>query len=305
MSSVAIVTGCNTGIGLETARELVAKGYVVVFACRDQAKAEAAMAAVESETGAPTSTVLPGVTRRVHFIQLDNARMESVKSFAEVFKKRFNRLDALVLNAGVGYVKREDRRTVDGLDTQFQVNYLAHWLLLQLLTPVLKSTRGARLVCLTSVEHRKGTADWEKHSQKTSIDSYPSGKLAMALLAFEFANRTGLPAVAANPGAVRSDIWRYLRSSIKDQLFKVAMNMLFLSPNQGCQTSVYGATADLPDGEAIYVSPYPADKCCTKYLDMLGPYAGPTVVKAAPLVYDRAAQRTLWEFSAQASAKWL
>merc|ERR1711904_480278 len=102
-----------------------------------------------------------------------------------------------------------------------------------------------------------GNTNWEKHAKKTSIESYPSGKLAMALLAFEFAKRTGIPAVAANPGAVRSDIWRYLRGELQDQMFKMAMNLLFLTPAKGCQTSVYGATADLPEGEALYLTPYP------------------------------------------------
>lgn len=247
---------------------------------------------------------MAAVGGKVHFIQLDNSRMSTVKEFAKAFQSKFKRLDALVLNAGTGYVKRQDQTTEDGLDTYFQVNYLAHWLLVQLLLPLLKATRDARVVCLSSVEHRKANANWAKHSKTRTADSYPASKLAMALLAYELAGRHGLPAVAANPGFVKSDIWRYLRTSFHDRAWKGFLNLFALLPEKGCMTSVYGATADLPAGEAVYVSPYPAQHC-VKWMDSLGPYNGPTVCAPAPLVLDKREQRTLWEFSAQLCEKWL
>merc|ERR1719379_1462652 len=120
------------------------------------------MEEIEFEVGASS-----GTTRSLHFIELDNARLTSVKDFAAAFMKQFSTLHALVLNAGVGYVKREDRETEDGFETHFQVNYLAHFLLTQLLLPVLKKTPGSRVVALSSVTHRKGVDKWESLVKKT------------------------------------------------------------------------------------------------------------------------------------------
>jgi NAD(P)-dependent dehydrogenase (short-subunit alcohol dehydrogenase family) len=300
MSKVAIVTGCNTGIGRETARDLVAQGFAVVFACRDKAKAEQAMKEIEFEVGAG-----PDAKGSLHFIQLDNARMKSVKDFAAAFRKQFSTLHALVLNAGTGYVKREDRVTEDGFDTQFQVNYLAHFLLTQLLLPVLKKTPGARVVALSSVTHRNRTAtdDWEKHAKKTDVTSYPSSKLALAYLAFELPARTGVAAVAVNPGAVMSDIWRWMKPTLVNKVKKGVMSCLFLTPAQGSVTSVYAATADVPSEETMYLSPYPVNTFT--YFDWWGPFVGPTVCKAASKVYDKNKRSYLWEYSMQLCQKYM
>jgi NAD(P)-dependent dehydrogenase (short-subunit alcohol dehydrogenase family) len=256
------------------------------------------MKEIEFEVGSGT-----GATKSLHFIQLDNARMSSVKDFAAAFKKQFSSLHALVLNAGVGYVKREDRITEDGFETHFQVNYLAHFLLTQLLLPVLKKTPGSRVVALSSVTHRQGKTKWEDLVKKTDASSYPSSKLALTLLAFELPARTGVASVAVNPGAVMSDIWRWMKPTCTNKLKKCLMSAMFLTPAQGSATSVYGATADVPTEETVYVSPYPVNTL--KSFDWWGPYVGPTVCRADPNVYDKNKRSYLWEYSTQLCQKYM
>merc|ERR1712216_764359 len=94
--------------------------------------------------------------------------------------------------------------------------------------------------------------------------------------------RTGVAAVAVNPGGVMSDIWRWMRPTVVNNVKKCFMTALLLTPTQGCATSVYGATADIPSEESVYVSPYYVIGFCDSYFDWVGPFAGPTVCKAAP-----------------------
>jgi len=299
---VAVVTGSNTGIGLQTATQLCAQGYNVVMACRSQEKAEQAMEGIRKECGGKG---------KVSFLALDTSSLASAKAFAVNFLKAFDRLDALVLNAGTGYVQRDQRTTGDGNEAFFQINYLSHWLLTQHLTPLLKSTQDSRVVCLSSVEHRAvRTFNWEKLNTKTTIDSYRGSKMAMTLFAFELARRTGLPCAAANPGAVLSDIahtpdWRKSSPSLSTRIFKFGAKLLFLTPAQGACTSVYGATEPLPKGEAVYLSPYADTGCCPKASDTLNFFNGPTIRKADKKAYDQQQQKYLWEFSAKLCEKYM
>jgi len=97
---VAVVTGANTGIGLETAKALCAEGFEVVLACRSEDKAAQAMDVIKQANPAA----------KVTFIPLDTASLASAKAFATAFVGRHCRIDALVLNAGTGYVKKEQRQ---------------------------------------------------------------------------------------------------------------------------------------------------------------------------------------------------
>ena len=197
---MAVVTGSNTGIGFQTAKTLCAQGYKVVMACRSQEKATQAMEQIKSAN--PSADI--------EFLPLDTSSLASAKAFADEYLKHHSRLDALILNAGTGYVAKERRTTEDGNEAFLQINYLSHWLLTQALLPTLKATKDARVACLTSVEHREAirTDDWDQVNSKTGKMSYAASKLAMALFAFELARRAELTTAAVNPGAVGSDIGR-------------------------------------------------------------------------------------------------
>jgi NAD(P)-dependent dehydrogenase (short-subunit alcohol dehydrogenase family) len=109
---VAIVTGANSGIGRETARELARKGAQVVLACRSEARAEEALSDIQSE--------LPAA--KVEFMALDLADLEQVRAFAEAVHQRFDRLDLLINNAGVMIPPAS--KTKQGSELQLGVNHI-------------------------------------------------------------------------------------------------------------------------------------------------------------------------------------
>ncbi|RHY90095.1 hypothetical protein DYB35_005935 [Aphanomyces astaci] len=133
---VAIVTGANNGIGLETARQLAKQGAHVVFACRSKERAEAAIKSVAKSVGASAATL--------QFLPLDLADSKSIRAFADLFRKSKLPLDILVNNAGVNYYKRET--TADGHERVFGINHLGPFLLTNLLLPTLLKSDAPRIV---------------------------------------------------------------------------------------------------------------------------------------------------------------
>ena len=142
----AVVTGANGGLGLETARQLAAKGAHVVMAVRNQEKAEAAVQ--EIRTSAPDASL--------ELVALDLASQASVRAAAEQIIAAHKRIGLLVNNAGVMGIP--ETQTADGFEMQFGVDHLGHWSLTALLLPALLRTPGARIVTVTSTAHHMGRA---------------------------------------------------------------------------------------------------------------------------------------------------
>jgi len=282
---VAIVTGSSSGTGLEAAADLASKGYHVVYACRNEAKAREAMKHAEK--------VSPGA--KTTFLQLDTGKMSSVKAFAKAFLAEFDRLDVLVNNAGSGYFLKQDRTTEDGLEAFFATNYLGPFLLTKLLKDLIKKSSG-RVVNVTSVEHWDGSYDFEKVTQKTGAQSYATSKLMLMLMAFELCKREGIQAVAVNPGFVASGIWWYVRGW-KKMLYSIIMNLVALDPKKGAATAIYGATAEGLPSKSCYISPYKQRSWCPYYSDVLGPFGGANLSVGCPKAYNEEQWAKLWEFS--------
>jgi NAD(P)-dependent dehydrogenase (short-subunit alcohol dehydrogenase family) len=142
----AVVTGGNGGLGLETARELAAKGAHVVVAARDQKKAAAAVDDIRA--GAPDASV--------EVVAMDLGSQGSVRAAAEQILGAHDHVDLLINNAGVMGIP--ESKTVDGFETQFGVDHLGHWSLTALLLPALLRTDGSRIVTVTSTAHHMGRA---------------------------------------------------------------------------------------------------------------------------------------------------
>ena len=142
----AVVTGANGGLGLETARQLAAKGAHVVMAVRNQEKAAAALE--EIRTGAPDASL--------ELVALDLASQASVRAAARQIMAAHKSIDLLINNAGVMGIP--EAKTADGFEMQFGVDHLGHWSLTALLLPALLRSRGARIVTVTSTAHHMGRA---------------------------------------------------------------------------------------------------------------------------------------------------
>ncbi|MBQ5154018.1 SDR family NAD(P)-dependent oxidoreductase, partial [Macrococcus caseolyticus] len=151
---VALVTGGNQGIGLETARGLASHGATVVIACRDKDKSAQAIADIIATTG----------NKNIEFRHLDLASFSNVRQFAEDFNKAYDRLDILVNNAGCGGYSFS--LTKDGVSEVMQINYFGPFLLTNLLLDKLKASKPSRIIIVSSC-HLKA----EENCIQTKYDS--------------------------------------------------------------------------------------------------------------------------------------
>ncbi len=187
---VAVVTGANSGIGLEIARGLAGLGATVVLACRNADAARQVQAA------------LPDAT--TEFAELDLADLASVRRCAERLRTRHRRIDLLVNNAGVMHPVRTE--TKDGFEGDFGVNFLGHFAFTGLL-----HDRAERIVMVSSLTHRRGAIDFDDlQSRKKfrSAKAYANSKLAQLLFMSEYNRRHQAMCVAAHPGSARTAILR-------------------------------------------------------------------------------------------------
>jgi len=199
---LAVVTGTG-GLGYQTALALARAGARVVVAGRDPGKGAAAIAAIDA--------AIPG--GRARFRRLDLANLDSVAAFAAALAEEADRLDILVNNAGV-MTPPTRRLTQDGFELQFGTNHLGHVALTAHLLPLLRRSRRARVVTLSSVAARNGTIDFEDLQAERSyrpMPVYGQSKLACLVFALELSRRSaladwGVESLAAHPGVSRTDL---------------------------------------------------------------------------------------------------
>jgi len=199
---IALVTGANSGLGLEIATELARAGATVVLACRNTTKAEAAAATIRAT----------GARGAVEILQLDLADLSSVRDAAASVVAGGRPLHLLVNNAGLMAI--DQTKTVDGFEMQLGVNHLGHFALTADLLPLLDSTPGARIVSMASMGHRAGKMDFDDLMHDRKYDRwrpYFQSKLANLLFTAELHRRLTVAgsttlALAAHPGASHTDL---------------------------------------------------------------------------------------------------
>ena len=193
---VALITGANSGIGLEAARMLAERGAQVVLACRTRVKADAAR----------DSILFDAPTAEISLVDLDLSSLASVAAGAAELSRRFGRLDLLLNNAGV--MATPYQRTVDGFELQFATNHLGHVALTAHLLPMLLATPQSRVVNVSSLAHKMGKIDFDdlqSERRYRAWGAYGQSKLANLLFTFELHRRFEAAgaetiAVAAHPG---------------------------------------------------------------------------------------------------------
>ena len=197
-----MVTGANSGLGLQTAKVLAGAGATVLMACRSAEKAEAARARIASEVPDADLEIVP----------LDLADLRSVAAAAALVSDRPKPLDVLVNNAGVMAPPR--RETADGFELQLGTNHLGHFALTGCLIEKLLAADAPRVVNLSSTAHRIGRMDFDDLNSKRGYSRWPAygqSKLANLLFTLELARRaraagTGLVAAAAHPGYAATNL---------------------------------------------------------------------------------------------------
>ena len=191
-----LITGANSGIGLEAFKILGAKGATMIMASRNPDKANKALEHVRSE--------VPNA--KTDFIQLDLASLASVKAAANAFKSKYDKLDILINNGGVAWHPR--KTTADGFELHFGTNHLGHFALGGHLLGSLLKADSPRIVAIASIAHRFGYIhfdDLQLEKGYNMFASYGQSKMANLLYTFELnrlAQRAGvnLMPVAAHPG---------------------------------------------------------------------------------------------------------
>jgi len=271
---ICMVTGANSGIGKATALELAQMGATVVMVCRDRARGEETKREITTKSR----------NNAVDLLQADLSSQESIRQLVEHFKQRYTHLHVLINNAGAAFTGR--RETVDGLEMTFAVNYLAPFLLTNLLLDVLKASAPARIVNVSSASHKSGYIQMddlqgEKHNR--SMRAYPQSKLAIVLFTYELARRlqgTGVTANCLDPGFVATNIGQ-TGASLPVRLLIKLIGSFGTSPEKGAKTSIYLASS--PEVEGV-----------------TGKYFVKSIPKrSAAISYDESLQRQLWEQSAK------
>lgn len=280
---IAIVTGGNSGIGLEAAKVFAERGARVVLAVRNTDKGKAAQEEIINEY--PTA--------QIDVLKLDLADLSAVRSFAEAFKSRFNSLDLLINNAGV--MTPPLSKTKDGFELQFGGNHLGHFALTGLLLPLLKKTPESRVVTVSSLAHKGASIDFDNLDGSKGYKAmkfYGQSKLANLLFAQELDKRLkqhGLPvkSFACHPGISATNLFKFGNRDAP-KLLKGLANRLLQPPAMGALPTIYAATeSSLRGGE--YIGP-----------DGKGQRKGyPALDTPHSSANDEAVSQKLWEVSEQ------
>jgi NAD(P)-dependent dehydrogenase (short-subunit alcohol dehydrogenase family) len=210
----AIVTGSNTGLGFETALDLYQNGAKVYVACRNEEKGQDAIERMKAISSGG----------ELVYVRLDLASLSSVKQFAEKIIATESRLDLLVNNAGV--MIPPPSKSEDGFELQFGVNFISHFALTGHLFNLLESTKGSRVVTLSSIAHRGAVIDFDNFKLEKPYNNwreYGQSKLADLIFAIEFEKRLRnngcqIMSLAAHPGFSKTDLQKYMDKNMLDSL---------------------------------------------------------------------------------------
>ena len=232
---VCLITGATEGVGRVTAIELARRGFHVVTAARNAGKAEALQREIEAATGKVCA----------EYIVADLASLAQVRQLAETFRQRHSGLDVLINNAGVFLPARTV--TTDGYETTFQVNYLSHFVLTNLLLDPLRASRQGRIINLSSSVYSVGHFDPNNLQSETKfsvLGTYAASKLFMLMFTQELARRlagTPVTANAVHPGIVRTHMMLSAPGAFR--ILSYLSLPMSVSPEKGAQTSLHLATA--------------------------------------------------------------
>ncbi len=280
----AVVTGANTGLGLETARELARRGATVVLAVRNMDKGEAAIDDLRAS--------VPGAQLTLQ--ELDLGSLDSVRDAAGKLSADLDRIDLLINNAGVMYAPYST--TADGFELQIGTNHLGHFAFTGLVLPLLLDTDGSRIVTVSSVGHRiLSSIDLDDlHSEHgyNRVAAYGRSKLANLLFTYELQRRLAAAkaptsALAAHPGGSATELVRHIPGADLGPM-QALMRVVAQSAEMGALPTLRAATDPAAEG-GDYYGP-----------DGLFESRGhPVRVKSSSRSHDAELQAGLWRVSEQ------
>ncbi|KXX71508.1 hypothetical protein AVL50_05675 [Flammeovirga sp. SJP92] len=264
-----VVTGANSGVGLETSKQLIKQGGHVIMACR------------RVDAGEEEAKAFGDLKGSYEVMKVDFADLQSVRNFAAKFKAKYDRLDGLMCNAGALFSGDQAQYTKDGIEMSIGVSYFGHFLLTELLLEQLKKSAPARVGILSSVGHAGNAKNrykvhfedinW-KNRKYNGVDAYCEAKVAVNLYAMELGERlkgTGVSTASVHPGWARSN---FGGSGVMMKVLRVFLypfrNSITNSNEESAQTSLHVLLSeDAPQHSGAYFSQHSVlyrDKECRK-----------------------------------------
>ena len=243
-----LITGANSGIGLQTAKVMAQHDAQVIFACRNEAKALDAMTRIRERY--PKAFL--------QFMPLDLGSQTSVREMAGLFREQYSTLDVLINNAGVMWLPQS--RTTDGFESHLGINHLGHFTLTGLLLPALLKTPGARVVTVSSIAHTAGDIHFEDiwlEQDYGRQKAYAQSKLANLLFARELQRRleeAGAPIIslAAHPGVASTNLavpgFEQAHQPVLARLMKLLTPIIAQSARKGALPTLCAATSHEVEG---------------------------------------------------------
>ena len=230
----AIVTGANSGMGMATVRALSDMGARVIMLCRSEKRGREALERLNSEK-----------PRDLDLILCDLGDYDSVRSFVSKVRESYSRIDILVNNAG--FISLDRHETKEGLECQFGINHIGHFLLTTSLLDLMG--KGSRIVVVASGAHKTGKIHFDDinlHKGFNVIKAYSQSKLANVLFTRELARRVkdkGITVNCCHPGAVATNIGIDRETGFGKTVTGL-LKPFFQTPEQGARTAVFLATDD-------------------------------------------------------------
>lgn len=247
---VVIITGGNSGLGLESAKALSNSGAEVILACRSSKLAEEAKQEILAQ--------VPHANLQVLIIDLQD--LSSIASFAKTFMEKFDRLDILMNNAGI--MNTPYGLTKDGFENQMGTNHLGHFALTAQLLGLLKVTPGSRVVSVSSSGHKVGAMNFNNLLFKngrgyTPLRAYGRSKLANLLFAYELQryfeyHDVDCISTAAHPGASQTNLGRHIENAAAFKVLNPVLTRVVQGAAEGALPQLRAAVDPAARGGEYY-----------------------------------------------------
>lgn len=266
---VIIITGSNSGLGKETARELAGMGATVVMVVRNRDRGERALDEIIQDTQNQNTALMI----------CDISSSESIRRFAANFKDSYSRLDVLINNAGAVFMNHQT--TQEGFEKTIATNYLGPFLLTHELIPVLKQSAPSRIINISSGMHKTGKIDLKRLRRRKGyrgMMAYANSKLMITTYTYALARRlqnTGVTANVVEPGFVATDLGKNSDSIMASIMFTI-VRPLQVPVEEGVKTIIWAASA----GELKEIT----GRCFAKKKE----------TKTSNISYDEKVQKDLW-----------
>lgn len=271
---ICLITGANSGIGKEIAIGLAKSGAHVIMVCRNLERGQAALEEIKILSG----------TNSIELLIADLSSQTEIRALAETIYNHYLVLDVIINNAGLVLPRKSF--SVDGIEMTLATNYLAPFLLTNLLITLLKKSASPRIINISSAIHKWAKIDLNdlqyERRKYHFMKAYAQSKLLMNIMSFELARRLSDTRITVNcihPGAVKTQLGSNDNHNIMLKIADKIIKFFFISPQQAAKSPIYLALS--PDMENI----------TGKY------FVKNTAAPSSPITYDPVLAAQVWEIS--------